>query len=176
MKQPECARAYHMDRQPSASWKLRAISVPFGSVHTMSVSIPLSQLYHLPTMKCIHLVVFDRNPPDRSRSPVACGRDGLQIQRPGDVHPETSAKSTLIKRKSERSNNSGDANLSRYDGAHIDQLPGAETGASVEPIILPQLVNFDPFSIVGRGSGLQCHHQGQSAISRQHGRKWVFRG
>jgi hypothetical protein len=30
-----------MAPQPSASWKLKAISVPFCSVHTMSVSVPI---------------------------------------------------------------------------------------------------------------------------------------
>lgn len=31
-------RTHHMAAQPSASWKLKAISVPFDSVHTMRVS------------------------------------------------------------------------------------------------------------------------------------------
>lgn len=36
---PERFRAYHIAAHPSASWKLNAISVPFDSVQTMSVSI-----------------------------------------------------------------------------------------------------------------------------------------
>lgn len=40
--------------------------------------------------------------------------------------------------------------------AYIDDLTGAKTGASVEPVIVSELVDLDPLLIVGQ-RWLDCH-------------------
>ena len=54
--------------------------------------------------------------------------------------------------------------------AYIDELTSTEAGASVKPVILLQLVDLDPFAIVG-SRHLQRHRMLRSALSCQHGQQ-----
>lgn len=47
--------------------------------------------------------------------------------------------------------------------AYIDDLAGAKSGASIEPVIVSELVDLDPLPIVGQRR-LDCH----PAASQQH--------
>lgn len=79
---------HHIAAQPSASWKLNAISVPFDSVHTMSVStIYVSYSLNLARLG-VHLAAFDKCHLLRSSSLRAYESACLQTQRKPLTHAE----------------------------------------------------------------------------------------
>lgn len=89
------AMPYQITAQPSGSWKLNAISVPLGSVHTINVSshvarVLVSSLFKFAMRRATgewNLAVSGTRHLWRFLSPKVTGRVHLQIRQIFAVHP-----------------------------------------------------------------------------------------
>jgi len=146
-----------MAAQPSASWKLNAISVPLVSVQTMRVSearqpacLFSPPLVFLPTL--LFLISIFLDDPRLEQHPVGLVF-GLDID----------ARLILLASRSARPSPPLGTIAARREGTsatrsdtHIDDLSGTESGPSIEPVIVSQLINFYSLFVVGKRR-LRCH-------------------
>ena len=129
---------HHITPQPSASWKLSAMSVPFCSVHTISVST--SSQPRVPRRnrsKRAYPAASGIRPRARCESPAACDPAGpptAPVSSAHPVHVSISFSFLYIKAK----------------GTHVCYLAGAEARPPVEPVVVPQLVDLDSLAVVQR--------------------------
>jgi hypothetical protein len=140
--------AYHIAEQPSASWKLRAMSVMFWSVHTMRVSVWSAQSPWRggDTLLLLVAIVASHLGLEQHAGRVLLGLHLYARLLLGDVRPRMAvARAT-----------------------HIGMDGGAEAGAAVEPVVVLQLVHLDA-PAVGDGRGGQGHGR-RGASRRQSGR------
>lgn len=151
--------------QPSGSWKLRAMSVPFCSVHTIRVSAPsqlplarLGRVRH--TLLFLVAVVFGDARLEQLSRLVVFGKHydfrllGLQSHKSAE-HGATIARNAAIAPSRAMHIHSA---LQR--GTYTQDHALAKARAPVEPVIVLELVYLDALAIVGRWR-YQCHSRGE---------------
>jgi hypothetical protein len=140
---PSRRRAHHMLAHPSGSWKLSAMSVPFCSVHTISVSARISWpvLHHDITRT--YLAVSGIRRPWICASRVAAASARLRKGR------RFWLRLAVVAQSAEHSATQA-ASTYRHNEAPT------EAGAPVKPVVVLELVDLDALAIVGRRR-CQCH-------------------
>jgi len=142
--------------QPSGSWKLRAMSVPFCSVHTISVSTRVSP--RRSGAQCgvsvAYLAVFGSRHLWICVSRAAAGSGRLRIGRLFSLLRPVVAQVSRAPCDDRvpcchRSQNATSTQR-WYRETYTQDLAPAKTRAAVEPIIVLEFVDLDALAIVGR--------------------------
>ena len=162
-----------MAPQPSASWKLKAISVPFCSVHTMSVSVPILSAGITHNLDILsYPVVSDNRRLSRSSSLEVSVRARPRTGHIFSLHPTGKRRISMEIQyggwmmSSSRVARCPQATPTQHN-THIDETACTEPCPSIKPVVILELVYFYAFAIVCRSSGLG--HNSEGVYSRHSG-------
>jgi hypothetical protein len=159
--------------QPSGSWKLRAMSVPFCSVHTINVSVANQHARPCVERCAPYLVASGSRRPWRCASPAvgASGRPrtGRRFSPLLPVVAQVSRAQCDNCRPRRHHDIAGVQGIAGGRGGYTHDNASAEAGAPVEPVIVLELVYLDALAIVGRWR-YQCHSRNKSLHALQAGK------